>query len=146
MVRIVAMIAALLGLIPAIGHAQEPAVGVLTFADRVAIRQVVSAQLTALQKDDAPLAFSYASPAIQAQFGTPDNFLRMVKAAYPSVYRPRDVQFRDIEPTENGPVQKVFFFAPNGEPELGLYYMEKEEDGNWKINGCQLTSAPDTSI
>lgn len=146
MVRVVAMIAALFGFMPAMGQAQEPAVGALTFADRVAIRQVVSAQLKALQKDDAPLAFSYASPAIRRQFGTPENFLRMVKTAYPSVYRPRDVQFRDIEATEDGPVQEVFFFAPNGEPELGLYYMEKEDDGNWKINGCQLTSAPDTSI
>ena len=140
------MIAVLFGFMSATGHAQEPAVGELTFADRVAIRQAVSAQLTALQQDDAPLAFSYASPSIQRQFGTPENFLRMVKTAYPSVYRPRDVQFREIDPTEDGPVQKVFFFAPNGEPELGLYYMEKEADGNWKINGCQLTSAPDIGI
>lgn len=146
MARVISLLAALFCLLTGPAHGADEAVGRLSFADRIAIRQVVSAQLAALRHDDATLAFSYASPAIRQRFGTADNFLNMVRVAYPSVYRPRDMQFRQIEATEEGPVQQVFFIAPNSEPLLGLYYMEKEPDGSWKINGCQLAPAPDLSI
>ena len=146
MARILAAMAVLFFLLPTAGRAQSTAVGELSKADRIAIKQVIEAQLSALQHDDAALAFSYSSPLIQEHFGTPENFIAMVKSNYRSVYRPRDVQFRELEATYDGPVQKVFFFAPDAEPLLGLYYMQKQSDGSWKINGCELTPAPDTSI
>ena len=114
--------------------------------DRAAIRQVIKAQIAAFQKDDANLAFSYASPLIQYKFGSAENFVNMVKTAYPSVYRPRDVQFRELKMTFDGPVQTVFFFGPSGDAVLGLYLMQKQKDGNWKTNGCELTPAPDKAI
>lgn len=118
----------------------------LTQADKTAIRQVIRAQLAAFRKDDADLAFSYASPLLQDKFGNAENFLTMVKTAYPSVYRPRDVQFRELETTADGPVQKVFFFGPDGDPVLGLYLMQKQRNGKWKTNGCELAPAPDRAI
>ena len=118
----------------------------LTQADKTAIRQVIRAQLAAFRKDDADLAFSYASPLLQDKFGNAENFLDMVKTAYPSVYRPRDVQFRELETTVDGPVQKVFFFGPDGDPVLGLYLMQKQRNGKWKTNGCELAPAPDRAI
>lgn len=118
----------------------------LTQADKTAIRQVIRAQLAAFRKDDADLAFSYASPLLQDKFGNAENFLDMVKTAYPSVYRPRDVQFRELETTTDGPVQKVFFFGPDGDPVLGLYLMQKQRNGKWKTNGCELAPAPDRAI
>lgn len=118
----------------------------LTQADKTAIRQVIRAQLAAFRKDDADLAFSYASPLLQDKFGNAENFLDMVKTAYPSVYRPRDVQFRELETTADGPVQKVFFFGPDGDPVLGLYLMQKQRNGKWKTNGCELAPAPDRAI
>jgi hypothetical protein len=83
---------------------------------------------------------------LQDKFGTPENFLDMVKAVYPAVYHPRDVQFRELEATYAGPVQKVFFFGPDGEPVIGLYFMQMQSDGSWKINGCELTPAPDIGV
>ena len=145
MARILAMIVAVFLLLPAIGRAQDDPVAGLTKADRAAIRQVIEAQLSALQHDDGALAFSYSSPFIQEKFGTPENFLRMVKTAFPAVYRPRDTQFRALDVSAELPVQQVFFIGPDGEPVLGLYLMEKQPDGSWKINGCKLAMAPDIS-
>jgi hypothetical protein len=146
MARILATIIALFLLSPLNGLAQTEAVAELSDADHAAIRTVIESQLAALQHDDGTLAFSYATPMIQQQFGTPENFLAMVKSVYPSIYRPREVQFRELEATYEGPVQKVFFIGPGGDPVLGLYYMRQQIDGSWKVNGCTLAPAPDISI
>lgn len=146
MTRILAAITALFLLLPAVGRAQQNPNWGLTDADRVAVRQVIEGQLSAFEHDDGPLAFSYASPLVQAQFRTPKQFLDMVKTAYPSIYRPHEVQFREFEATYDGPVQKVFLIGTDGEPVLGLYFMQKESDGSWKIKGCALTPAPDIRI
>ncbi len=145
MARILAVMAMFFLLLPVVGHADGKSKDGLTKADRVAIRQVIKAQLAALQKDDGPLAFSYSSPFIHEKFGTPENFLRMVKTGFPQIYRPRDTQFRQLDASTGTPVQSVFFIGPDGEPVLGLYLMEKQPDGKWKINGCQLAKAPDVS-
>ena len=63
----------------------------LSDADVVSIKTAVSNQLQAFSEDNATAAFSYASPKIQSIFGSPDNFLAMVKKSYPSVYRPKNI-------------------------------------------------------
>jgi hypothetical protein len=146
MARILATIAAFLFLLPAVGWAEEDPTWGLTQADQAAIRQVIKAQLLALGHDDGALAFSYATPSVQDQFGSSAIFLDRVKTTYPAVYQPRDIQFRELEATYDGPVQKVFLFGHDGEPVLVLYFMQKQEDGNWKINGCEIVPAPDIGI
>ena len=65
-------------------------------ADREAIRTVVQQQLDAFCHDNAELAFSFASPAIQEKFGTPEAFMKMVKTAYAPVHRPRHIVFKEL--------------------------------------------------
>lgn len=146
MARILATMAMLFLILPAGGKAQEFAASELTDMDRRAIRSVIERQLTALEHDDGELAFSYASPLLQRQFRNPERFLDVVKNEYPAVYHPRDVQFRALDATFDGPVQTVFLFGPDGEPVLALYYMQQQPDGGWKINGCALAAAPDIGI
>src|ERR1700756_3001229 len=67
----------------------------LSTADRGAIRAVVEDQLAAFQRDDGAAAFAFASPGIQAEFGTVENFMAMVRSGYQPVYRPREVAFGD---------------------------------------------------
>ena len=57
------------------------------------MREVIEAQLDAFKRDDAARAFSYAAPGIRASFGTPENFMAMVRDGYAVVYRPRSVSF-----------------------------------------------------
>ncbi|HYB09738.1 MAG TPA: DUF4864 domain-containing protein [Alphaproteobacteria bacterium] len=110
--------------------------------DQAAIRHVIESQLAAFARDDGVAAFAYASPGIQAKFGTADAFMEMVRTAYPSVYRPQTTEFRDLVAMPDGPVQKVLFVGPDGRAVLALYSMEREADGTWRISGCALAEAP----
>ena len=124
---------------PAGGSAGEP----LSAEDRAAIRGVIEAQLAAFRADDGLRAFGFASPSIQRQFGSPANFLAMVRTGYRPVHRPREVQFRDLVEVEGEPVQLVLLVGPDFEVVTAHYVMQRQADGSWRINGCVLQAAPD---
>src|SRR5713101_1670657 len=119
-------------------HADDAAQ--LGVADRAAIRTVIEQQLAAFQRDDGSAAFSLASPTIQQQFHSAENFMRMVRTGYPPVYRPRSVAFGDIVTVDGDIVQRVELIGPDGAPALALYIMQRQPDGSWRINGCVLTA------
>ena len=125
---------------PAVAQTMPSEVGE---ADRQAIRMVIEEQLGAFQRDDAQAAFAQATPNIQAIFQTPDRFMAMVRGGYPPVYRPRQVEFRDIVDIGGTPTQRVFIIGPDGAPVMALYPMERQADGTWKIGGCYLIPAAD---
>lgn len=105
---------------------------------RVGITDVIGAQLDAFQRDDASAAFAFASPDIQAIFGSPENFLRMVAASYAPVYRPRATTYLDLVERDGTLVQRVLFTGPEGGQVVALYTMVRHTDGNWRIGGCVL--------
>ena len=114
-------------------------------ARRAGIVAVIGAQLDAFRHDDAEAAFAFASPAIQAMFGTPANFLRMVAESYQPVYRPRAVKFLDLLEQDGRLVQRVLFTGPDGRQVMGLYMMVRQPDGTWRIAGCVLVRPDGTS-
>ncbi len=140
MQRAAAIIALLCFVLPAAAQTMPSTVGE---ADRQAIRMVIEEQLGAFQRDDAQAAFAQATPNIQAIFQTPDRFMRMVRGGYQPVYRPRQVEFRDIIDIDGAPTQRVFIIGPDGVPVIALYPMEQQADGTWKIGGCYLVPAGD---
>ena len=115
-------------------------------ADRATIIGVIQGQMAAFRADEAGEAFSYATPGIQRLFGTPERFMAMVRSGYQPVYRPREVEFRELRDTAEGPVQSVFVVGPDGVPVVALYIMQQQADGSWRIAGCVLTPADDTVI
>ncbi|MBW4646213.1 MAG: DUF4864 domain-containing protein [Goleter apudmare HA4340-LM2] len=108
----------------------------VTDSDAIAIRYVTEHQLTAFLKDDQISAFACASPGIQEQFRTPENFMQMVKLSYPAVYRPRSVLFENLTTIQGIITQPVLLLGPDGVPVRALYLMEKQLDTTWRINGC----------
>ena len=119
----------------------DEATSTLAAPDRDAIHGVVQSQLDAFRADDAGSAFSYASPGIQGMFGDAAHFMAMVKTGYPMDYRPRAIAFGDLVEIDGRTVQKVRLVGPDGRPTLALYYMERQPDGTWKVDGCQLTES-----
>ena len=102
------------------------------------IAAVVNDQLDAFSKDDGERAFSHASPMIQAQFKTPETFMRMVKAGYSMVYRPKSFEIENVQ-EENGIIyQPVLFTDQQNQLYKVLYLMQQQEDNIWKINGVQV--------
>ncbi|MBG1244546.1 DUF4864 domain-containing protein [Nostoc sp. NZL] len=118
----------------------------VTDNDAITIRSLIERQLAAFNKDDAQGAFAFASPAIQAQFGSPENFIQMVKISYPAVYRPRSVFFEKITTIQGNITQPVLLLAPDGVPFRALYFMEKQPENTWKINGCFLVSVESKEV
>jgi hypothetical protein len=136
------VMAALLVLVAASASAQAPATDVGA-ADRGSIRGVIESQIAAFRRDDGPGAFAFASPNIKRIFGTPDNFMAMVRAGYPQVYRPSSVAFGELVRAEGALLQLVDIVGPDGLPVIAVYEMERQPDGSWQINGCQLLQLPD---
>ncbi len=115
-------------------------------ADQARIIGVIQGQLAAFQADAAGEAFSYATPGIQRMFGTPERFMAMVRSGYQPVYRPQEVEFRELRDTAEGPVQSVLVVGPDGVAVMALYIMQQQADGTWRIAGCVLAPVDDTVI
>jgi hypothetical protein len=135
-----ALLVFLLIAIPA--AAQTPATDVGA-ADRKAIRGVIESQIAAFRRDDGPGAFAFASPNIRRMFETPENFMTMVRRGYPEVYGSRAVAFGDLMRVEDTLLQLVDVVGPDGLPVLAVYEMERQPDGSWQIDGCQLLLPPE---
>lgn len=126
--------------------AVAPARAALAPGDQPAIQAVIQHQLDAFQADDGDTAFSFAAPSIQEQFGTPENFLALVRHAYPMVYRPRETHFGVLDEEDGQIVQKVAFVGPDGVLVTALYIMEREPDGSWRIAGCIIAHVPTENV
>ena len=106
--------------------------------DARAVREVIEAQLDAFARDDAARAFSLATPGIREFFGTPEKFIDMVRRSYAVVYRPRSVLFESPVLVEGQVMQPVRLTDAEGRGWIAVYPMQRQPDGNWRTNGCQL--------
>jgi len=111
--------------------------------DAAAIRKVIEDQIAAFKRDDGAAAFGFASPGIREMFGNPEQFMNMVRSGYQPVYRPRRFEFGAIEDLKDAPAQHVWVVGPDGEDVEAIYYMERQPDGSWRIDGCELRKAND---
>lgn len=134
-----ALITLLVALAPLLAAAQG-----VSPADARAVREVVQAQLDAFQKDDAAAAFALATPGIRETFGDAATFMEMVKQSYAVVYRPKTVQFEEAMLIDGTLVQPVRLTDSEGRAWIALYPMEKQPDGRWRTNGCQLARYSET--
>ena len=107
-------------------------------AEQSAIQQVIAGQIEAFRHQDGAAALAFAAPGIRAQFGDGPHFLEMVRTAYPPVFHPQSFSFSDLSAEDGTVRQKVEFVGPSGETALGIYDMEHEADGSWRIAGCTL--------
>ncbi len=130
--RLLAACLALCLTVPA--WAQDP----VSSEDRASIQGVITRQLEAFRQDDAGAAFAFATPELQARFGTAERFLDMVRRAYKPVYRPRVAEFSELARQDGVLVQELELVGPQGETVLALYTMEPDGAGGWRISACVL--------
>ena len=125
-------------LLLALAPLAAPAQGGVPPEDAQAVREVIQAQLDAFLHDDAPRAFSLATPGIRQTFGSPENFLQMVRHSYAVVYRPRSVVFEAPLLVDGQVLQPVRLTDSDGRGWIAVYPMQRQPDGSWRTNGCQL--------
>ena len=79
-------------------------------------------------------------------FGTPENFLEMVRTGYPVVYRPASVTFLKAKPEAREVVQPVQMTDGQGGSWLAVYRVQRQKDKSWRIAGCVLVAEPGKAI
>ncbi|HTQ01138.1 MAG TPA: DUF4864 domain-containing protein [Casimicrobiaceae bacterium] len=114
----------------------------LAARDWSAIRKVIGDQLGALKAGDSVKAMTFAAPGIQAQFGTPENFMRMVRTGYSALLEARRTQFLEGALIDDAVIQPLRLVMPDDTVLVALYQMQRQPDGRWLIAAC--TIAPST--
>ncbi len=112
--------------------------------DGAAFQAVITSQLDAIGRDDATAAQSFAAPGIKQKFPDAAQFLDMVKRSYAPLVRPKSTHFDEAGDTGLGPMEKVTIVDSSGVVWTAVYTFE-QVDGQWRITGCALLKAPDTS-
>ena len=116
-------------------------------AQQPAFESIISKQIEAFRAGDNEAAFSFAAPALQQLFQTPDNFIAMVKRGYMAVYAPRRFSFPGVETDPQGrPVQLVEVVDGDGRVWTARYTFEKQPDGSWRIAAVTLEKAPGADV
>lgn len=125
-----------------LAQAAPPGAATLPRADWKAIEQVIEQQRNALIAGDGTKAMAFATPALRGQFGTPENFLRMVRNGYAALLDARATRFLEGAVIEGSVIQPLRLILPDNTVLVAIYQMEKQKDGRWKIAGCVI--APST--
>ena len=102
------------------------------------IQKVIRLQIEAMRKDDWEEAFKYASLDIRRSFGNAKTFQNMVLAQYRIVYQPRLISFKQVKLIKGTPVQEVYMIDSKGKSAMAMYFMRKDKNRDWRINGVQL--------
>lgn len=118
----------------------------ITAADAMAIHEVVQSQLEALSNDDAAGAFELATPEKRMLLGSPDNFLRLIKEEYNPIYRYQRVIFSRPEVVDGDAAQMVRVTDGYSRVWVAIFWMLQDDNGNWRIDGCQLLETTSVSV
>jgi hypothetical protein len=109
--------------------------------DVAAGQSVIRSQEQAFSRDDAAEAYTFAAPAIQSWYRTPETFMSMVRNGYAPVYRHRSFEFGKAKIADGKIVQEVHIIDADGVAWEALYTLEPQSDGSLKISACVLTKA-----
>lgn len=110
----------------------------LSASERNSVQRVITLQMKAFQRDDEGVAFSYSSAETRRQFGSPRNFMEMVRAEYSVLYRHLSREFLETEVQDDQVIQRVRIVSREGEAFIATYTLERQADHEWRIAGCEL--------
>lgn len=123
----------------ALGLALSPMAARAQGAAEQQSQDIVTRQLEAFLSGDYAQAYSYASPDIRRIFPTLDSFMSMVRNGYLPVLRPGNYAFGRVEDMADGHIRwEVLIHGPDGADYTAAYYMERQPDGSWKVDGVSL--------
>lgn len=111
---------------------------VLSKTDREKIQRVITLQLRAFERNDEAVAFSYATADTRKVFGTPRQFMEMVRSGYAPLLKHSSREFLEAANVNGLTIQPVKFLTSDGDIVVALYTMERQADNEWRIGGCEL--------
>ncbi len=131
---------------PALPGVSKSKADKLTAADREKIQRVITLQIRAFERNDEAIAFSYSSPESRRHFGTPRAFMDAVRMGYSALYRNTSRQFLEAATIDGITIQPMRVVTANGETIVAFYTMEQQADQEWRVGGCELSPATNTSV
>ena len=69
----------------------------------------------------------------------------MVRDSYPVVYRPKSVAFETPRLIDGLVLQPVRLSDAGGRAWMAIYPMQRQADGSWRTDGCQIARLAGTS-
>ena len=121
-----------------IAEKSGPPKSTLSKSDREKIQRIITLQLRAFERNDEAIAFSYATADTRKIFGTPRQFMEMVRAGYAPLLKHSSREFLEAAMINGLIIQPVKFFTTDGDIVVALYAMERQADNEWRIGGCEL--------
>ena len=115
-----------------------PPTSTLSKSDREKIQRVITLQLRAFERNDEAIAFSYATADTRKVFGTPRQFMDMVRSGYAPLLKHNSREFLEAATVNALTIQPVKFLTNDGDIVVALYTMERQADNEWRIGGCEL--------
>ncbi len=107
----------------------------------LAVQEIIEQQIHAFLNNDPATAYALASPTIRSRFPTESAFFAMVKRDYAPVYRPGNFAFARIRVDGDMVAQEVLISGPDGKDWTALYQLQRQPDGDSRINGVHLVHA-----
>ena len=102
-------------------------------------QDVISSQIEAFRKGDAPTAYSYAGAGFQQNFPNPRYFLHAIIASgYAPIVLSKDHSFGGFEQKDEGTVVQVVQFVGPRQEMFRAIYRVVEEEGGWRVQGVML--------
>ncbi len=101
--------------------------------ESIAARRAVQRQLDALSKADPRAVYLSSSLSLRAQFPDEDTMLGLLSRTIPVAARSKDIRFGAVRPTRFGLAQAVELTAPNGEPWMAFFLLERDTDGLMRV-------------
>jgi hypothetical protein len=103
------------------------------------VKNIISKQLTAIQKRDAESAFSMITDNLNSKFDNANDFLGTLHFEYRPIYNYKSYSFiGGYNPSNKSIVQKVKIESRYGDPAIVIYNIRKQDDGKWLINSFTI--------
>lgn len=114
-------------------------------ASQVHIRSTIEQQLRAIRIRDDRAAFTLSTAAADDHFKTPQDYMRHLRKKKPSLYN--HVHFEILQEGRNNPeVQKVKLIDRYGQEALAMFKMERNADGDWRIDNVVVLQSDQDPI
>ena len=104
--------------------------------ERSEMRALIAAQIEAMRRLDARAAFALATPELQLQYGSAEDFLSRIGRDYAPLPQVPRYEFLDVVLFRGYTTYRVMLRDAEGRPTLAYYMLRRLADGSLRIAGC----------
>lgn len=110
------------------------------------IPNVIEDQILSFSLGDDARAFAHASASIQAQFGSAEGFMAMVRQHYAPLVSPQQVAFDDPFSVSDQRAHQVVWVIDESGISWRAVYSLVDVNNRWRIDGVVLRRAQEQSV